>query len=70
MREFIGKSIQGCFGEGVDIFDFSLELQTATTKAIADIDTAIRLNFEQVITYGKNIRNDVEARNDVKGKFA
>ena len=72
MREFIGKSLQGQFGPetGDIMFDAALELQTATTKTIAEIEAAIQASFDQIIKYGKRIQDDVKAREDVKGKFA
>jgi hypothetical protein len=79
MREFIGRSLQGRFGAetGNVIFDSALELQTATTKAMAEIEIAVQASFEQIVNYGKRIQEDIqtredekEARKDVEGKFA
>lgn len=72
VREFVGKSLQGRFGAetGNVIFDTALELQSATVRVEAEIEKAIQASFEQILNYGIKIKQDVEAREDVRGKFA
>ncbi len=72
IRAFVGKSLQGHFNDdtGGIIFDNALHLNEAMSKSLLEIEATIQASFSQIITYGKKIQDHVEARDDVKGKFA
>lgn len=72
LRKYISMCVQDYFGDdsGDIIFDFSGDLMTAVSLATSDIDKLLETHFQPVVEYAQGIKDDIEARADVKGKFA